>query len=225
MAGNSPDPTPRPWTVHDANAALHECLSTSTLNRPALPNEIILQILDHPSRWVQAQCVNLRTIAEHEPLRCSSDGGQEGKWQILVTDPLSAYVVARLRAVVYSFHSQDQGWSSFPQHHGTYEATWTWFEASLTRFEDPDVQGEILEGQKALRMEKEQTRYELRRNRHAGRDPENYTIELVKEHELLKLVQNGDRFALWACAAFPGWVNRVHQARIELWCVDDLAIA
>lgn len=27
--------------------------------------------------------------------------------------------------------SKDQGWSSFPQWHGTYEGSWTWFEAGI----------------------------------------------------------------------------------------------
>ena len=217
------DMATRPWTTHDANVALYQCLSTSTPHRPALPDEIILQILDHPSRWIQVHSVELRAVSSHEPLRCKSDGPQHGDWQILVTDPVSGRAIKKLRKVVYFFRGQDQGWSSYPQHHGTYENSWTWFEAGLARFEDRNAQGEELRRQKDLRAEKERDRCELHRNRHAGPNPENYVIELGTEHELLKRVEEGDRFALRARAAFPGWENRVHKARIEIYCVDDLS--
>ena len=215
--------TTRPWTTHDANVALHQCLSTSTPHRRALPDEIILQILDHPSRWIQVHSVELRAVASQEPLTCRSDGPQRGDWQILVTDPVSGRAIKKLRKVVYFFRGHDQGWSSYPQYHGTYAASWTWFEAGLARFPDRNAQGEELERQNDLKVEKERHRYELHRNRHAGRDPENYVIELGTEHDLLKRVEEGDRFALWARAAFPGWANWVHKARIEIFCVDDMS--
>ena len=213
----------RPWTTHDANVALHQCLSTPTPHRPALPNEIILQILDHPSRWMQVHSVKFRAVAAHEPLRCRSDGPQHGDWQILVTDPVSRRVINTLRNLVYSFRGHDQGWSSYPQSHGTYAGSWTWFEAGLTRFDDKNAQGEELRRQKDMRAEKKRDRYELHRNRHAGLIPEDYVIELGTEHDLLKRVEEGDRFALWARAMFPGWENKVHEARIEICCVDDLS--
>ena len=223
MADHGRNTVTRPWTTHDANVALHQCLSTSTPHRPALPNEIILQILDHPSRWIQVHSVKLIAVAAHEPLRCRSNGPQHGDWQILVTDPVSGWVINKVRKVVYSFRGQDQGWSDYPQDHGTYASSWTWFEAGLTRFEDKNAQGEKLRRQKDLRAEKERNRYELHRKRHAGVNPEDYVIELGAEHDLLKRVEEGDRFALWARAVFPGWENRVHKARIEIRCVDDLS--
>lgn len=225
VADQGRDTATRPWTTHDANVALYRCLSTSTPHRPTLPDEIILQILDHPSRWIQVHSVELRAVASHEPLRCRSNGPQHGDWQILVTDPVSGRAIKKLRKVVYFFRGQDQGWSSYPQHHGTYIDSWTWFEAGLARFEDRNAQGEELRQQKALRAEKERDRYELHRNRHAGLNPENYVIELGTKHDLLKHVEDGDRFALWARAVFPGWENRVHKARIEIYCVDDLSNA
>ena len=195
---SSPPPVPQSWTTHDANITLHQCLSISNPTRPALPNEIILQILDHPSRWIQVHSVNIIAAAAHEPLTCSSHGRQQGNWQILATNPILAHSVARLRNVIYSFKSQDQGWSSYGEHHGTYNASWTWFEAGLTRFEEQIPEVEDLTREQELRAEKERERYELQRNRHAGREPEDYRFELKSDHELLQRVEDGDRFALWA---------------------------
>ena len=208
---SSPPPDPRPWTTHDANITLHQCLSTSTLTRRALPSEIILQILDHPTRWIYVHSVN-----------CSNQGHQPVNGQILATDPISAYSVARLRSIVYSFQSQDQGWSSYTEHHGTYDASWTWFEAGLTRFAEQIPEQEDSTREQELRAEKERERYELQRNRHAGREPEDYRIELDRDHELLRRVEDGDRLALWARAMFPGWKNWVHHARIDVLGVDNL---
>lgn len=223
MADQVPSSAPRQWTIHDANIAVYQCLSTSIPTRPALPIEIILQILDQPSRWIRIHSVNLRAVAAQEPLKCSSHGAQHGDWQILVTNPVSARVAIRLRKVVYSIRSQDQGWSSYAEHHGTYDHSWTWFETSLTRFQDQDMSGEELDRSQELKVRKEQNRYALYRNRHAGREAEDYVIELGKDHELLQRVEVGDRFALWARAMYPGWENRVHKAGIEIWGFDNLA--
>jgi hypothetical protein len=135
---------------------------------------------------------------------------------------MPAHLIPKLRVLVYSFKSQDQGWSSYPEHHGTYASSWTWFEAGLTRYKKQIPRRENSREQE-LRGKKEQDRYELQRNRHAGREPEDYKIELHRDHELLRCVEEGDRFALRARAMFPGWTNMVHYARIDVWCVDDLA--
>ena len=128
-----------------------------------------------------------------------------------------------MRKVCYTFRSKDQGWSSYPAHHGTYNDSWTFFEAGLTRYEAKGAEGAELRRQQTLRTDKEKHRWVLQRNRHAGRVPEDYDIELGECHELLQTIENGDRFALWARAMYPGWENEVHGARIEIWCVDDLA--
>jgi len=131
--------------------------------------------------------------------------------------------VARVKNITYTFRSKDQGWSDYLQQHGTYEGSYTFFEAGLTRFEVKGAEGEELARQQSLRAEKEAERYELHRNRHAGREAEEYKIQLGAGHDLLRRVEDGDRFALWARAQYPGWENLVYGARIEIWCVDDLA--
>ena len=50
--------TRRPWTTHDSNLVLHRCLSTATPTKPALPTELILLILTHPSRLVELYSAN-----------------------------------------------------------------------------------------------------------------------------------------------------------------------
>ena len=73
-------------------------------------------------------------------------------------------------------------------------------------------------------MDLNQQRWELQRNRHAGREVEDYRIEFDKDHEMFKSLRKGDKIALWARAMYPGWQNFVYEANIELWFdgVDDL---
>ncbi len=67
-----------------------------------------------------------------------------------------------------------------------------------------------------------QPRYRIQMNRHANTEPCDYAIELAGEHELVRRVGEGDRAVLWACACFPGWENRVYEAGISVFGVDDL---
>ena len=206
-------PPTRPWTTHDSNLALFECLSEPCGKRRALPPEIILIILAQRSRWV------FRDI-ESYPLTTPVFGGgfrlikaQGGDEQpILVTRPLWNSDIRFLEHVVFTFSSCDQGWSSYPEHHGTYDQSYTWMEAGICR-QDDEVS--------VCR------RFELQRNRHAGGHPEDYRVEIGKDHGLFTLLcdgEEGDKIALWARAMFGGWQNFVHNAKIELhfFGPDDL---
>lgn len=208
-----------PWTRHEANLAVHGFLST---RNPPIPNEIILQILDLSSRWIRTKSISAHVATDLEPIRVGSSLQNHGEQQILATNPLSQLEARRIRRIIFTFRSKDQGWSDYWESHGTYKDSYSWFEASLTH---PIVETQIepqRHDQLELKAAKESRRYELQRNRHAGRKPEEYRHELWPDHELLQLLEEGDSVVLWALASFPGWENRIFNASIEVWCVDDL---
>lgn len=222
------------WTTQDSNLALLECLSMATPTRPALPAELILQILHHPTRWVRLYSISHPPSVEAgKPIVVSVN--KPTGIPILYTRPFSAQEVALLRQVVFTFRSRDQGFSSDPD-----QGSWSWFEASLAQFPstDEDGQGELHNAaawtgsygwvgewmeRHNKRLEK-QPRYKIQTNRHASMEPEEYTIELTDEHELVQRVQEGDRVVLWACACFPKWENRVYEAKITVLGMDDLTM-
>ena len=214
-----PCPEPSTWTRHDANLALHQCLSS---RKPSIPNEIIFQILDSPSLWRKTRTVSAHVASEDEPIRVGDTLRNRGTQQVLSTNPLSKSDVMRIRRITYKFRSQDQGWSSYPRHRGTYEGSWTWFEAGLTRPISSNCAEAEGSEENQIKMAKESIRHEIQRNRHAGSAPEDYEHELDINHELLQEVEAGDSVVLWARATFPGWENRVYGASIEVWCIDDL---
>ena len=69
-------------------------------------------------------------------------------------------------------------------------------------------------------------RWELQRNRHAGRVREGYEV-VVERGEVGGLVgglREGDMVELVAEARYPGWENRVWEAGIRVEGVDELGV-
>lgn len=60
-------------------------------------------------------------------------------------------------------------------------------------------------------------RCRLQANRHADSNPEDYTIRLDENHDLLDSMEEGDSIGLWARAMYPAWQNFVYEAKIDLW--------
>ena len=209
-----------PWSVHDSNKAIYECLSTATPHRPALPAELILQILDHPSRWLCSK----QTLDEPTPdnrlspiLISANNGGQPKINVILSTPPVAGEELAHIRRLVFTFESKDQGWSGYPRDHGTYSNTWSWFEAGVR----PEGKSTTYTGTTSKTNDDAYKRFHLQRNRHAGQNIESYRIELGQDHKLIRDLGPGDAIDLLACAQYPGWQNQVHSASIEIWSYDD----
>lgn len=226
--------TAKSWTTHDSNLALLECLSTATPTRPAIPTELILQILDHPTCWLLLHSISHPPSAEpNKPIVLISN--KPTGIPVLYTRPFSAREVGLLRKVVFTFRSRDQGWSSNPDN-----GSWSWFEGSLAQFPsaDEDGQSQVNDatewtgsygwiGEWMQRHEQRlesQPRYKIQTNTHASTDPEEYEIELTDEHELVQRMEENDRIVLWACACFPGWENRVYEAKITILGMDDLTM-
>ena len=159
---------------------------------------------------------------ETKPIVVGANHRNRGELKILDSRSLSSFEIAQLRSIVFTFRSCDQGWSHDFHHHQTYNGSWTWLEASLSRtIPTNDVQ---LEGDEQLQLKemKEKVRYELQRNKHAGREIIQYQHELGVDHELLQMIEDGDSIVLWARAMFPAWENRVYSTSMEIWSVDDL---
>ena len=212
LMASEPPSSEEPWTIHDANLTLYSTLSKpsrSTRTRSALPPEIILQILEHPSRSILTSYVSAE-YPEEAPLRIRSQRSPLG---LLSSLPLSADDAKNARKVVFEFKGKDQGWSSYSSDHGTYNNSWSWYEAVVRS-------ANVEKGEFPTEVQ----RFELQRNRHAGQQPETYRIELGEDHDLVKRLAEGNVIGLDACAVFPGWECQVFEARIELWGVDDLSM-
>lgn len=131
----------------------------------------------------------------------------------MTTQSFSKGEVLSLVGAIFRFRSKDQGWSSSPRKfHGTYDQSYTWFEACIF-------------GEEGEFKHPEEEKWTLQRNRHAGEEPEEYEVELLAEsHPMFENLEAGDKIGLKAKAMYPGWENHVYDASIELWFAkpDDL---
>jgi hypothetical protein len=121
------------------------------------------------------------------------------------SDDCVPYVVSRpipegktLRKVVITVVSKDQGWSSYPDDHGTYRNSWTWFELSVGPAQDSG----------------EKWRGELVRNLHAHGEFKEHTIEIT-DGGLYEKTKSGDVLTVWALSKYPRWKNTVKKATIR----------
>jgi hypothetical protein len=92
--------------------------------------------------------------ANFTAIRKESQKFEDSNYRYIRTKPIYTHeFVHGLCGVIVTVVSKDQGWSSDNQkYHGTYEASWTWFELTL---ENP-------------RTGDEKLRKEIFRNVHAG---------------------------------------------------------
>lgn len=220
--------SPHKALTHASNIAVLSILSKAGPRRPALPVEIIILILSDPSRWIESARYTLQG-----PISVTSVASSK---VVVCIPPLSSKSIRRLGSVLFTFTSKDQGWSSFHAEHGTYENSWTWFEAAVGNGitvsplgPDQDRPGEdqdrIWEDQERRIQWDDLTnikRQQLQINRHAGRVAEGYQIELVAGEGILQDLKEGDEIALLAFARFQGWVNFVESASIAVLELDDL---
>ena len=119
------------------------------------------------------------------------------------TEGIDPYLTSRpipdgkkLKKVVITIVSKDQGWSGYPIHHGTYQGSATWFELSVGP----------LSGS-------ERWRGVLVINLHAQEGFREHTVE-ISDKGLYAKAESGDVLTIWACACFSGWVNTVREAII-----------
>jgi len=156
----------------------------------------LLQLSGHGS--VMAGAVEKRKpetvlVDQHEETIHVSDGSVS----YLISKPIPPG--KKLREVVVTIVSKDQGWSSYPEDHGTYRNSWTWFELSIGSSSEAPA---------------EKWRGEVVRNLHAHGELKEHTIK-ISDKGLYEKAESGDVLTVWAHARFLGWRNTVKQVKIR----------
>lgn len=185
------------------------------LLRQKLPAELIPDILDYAEYWVRrsASCTYQMTVTEDD-LRVGSRSHPEFQGALYHTSPLVAGDYERwsgrhpVRKVIFTITSKDQGWSSYRLDHGTFNNSWTWFEAVVLDW------AESAPGIPPRR---------ICTNIHAGRDWRTYVVtwswdsEEKSEREWIGCLSRGSKIGINVWARFPGWANSVRAANIEIY--------
>lgn len=193
-----------------------------------LPPELVITILDYAEFW--------HVVAIGNSPRGDRVGElQSPKLQASLTIP-SHITRGSLRRIIFLTRSRDQGWSSYPADHGSYNGSWTWFEAGVRGldpdFEDPSIDEPVnCEHANALDhshrtvclQNNERYKYEpinIITNVHAGRDVKEHKVEWSMDspdesvRNMMAEIKGGCRIEVAAHARYPGWCNYVEKVQI-----------
>lgn len=189
-------------SISESNRALVSVLSQPFGKRPALPLELILEILQYPPCWVLLSRDKL-------PAR-TTISARRGSIVLCSAPPFTESSLRRFGKAVFSFRSHDQGWCSSPD-----SGSWTWFDVRVV------LNKKVPQPNETFRQAMER-QVLLQQNRQAERDPMSYVHTLDRSEPIMSDLQVGDEIQLLGCACFPGWSNIVEEAAIEIWGIDTL---
>lgn len=196
---------------------LHDVYHTAFLLRQKLPPDVVPDILEYAEYWVKssASCTYHMTVTEND-MRVGSRTTDSPELQgaLYHTSPLIAgdyehlSPLHPLRKAVFTITSKDQGWSSYPQDHGTYANSWTWFEAMVLDWTEssPEIPAR-----------------RICTNVHAGRDYKTHQVtwcwnsEDESERVWITSLRRGQKIGIQVWARFPGWSNSVRAATIDIY--------
>ncbi|KAE8138956.1 hypothetical protein BDV38DRAFT_243329 [Aspergillus pseudotamarii] len=183
----------------------HSGDTTSVFNilRRRLPSEFVLEVLEHAGYWLLSR-ISRADEMQYEERDC------HGQPPYLTSAPIQGerYPVKKIRITIWS---HDQGWSSYPQDHGTFNNSWTWFDLGITR----------AAGREDISKD---ANLRLATNVHASKKTMCHEITYHRDQNL-RWVQNlepGDSISIIPRALFPGWRNFVEKASIEIYTMPVL---
>jgi len=221
-------------SLKDRRLLSSDVVKIALLLRQRLPGDLVPSILDFAQLWdVKGTARSLR------PDRVGELQAPKLQTSLIVPSYLPRGAVRRVRFIV---ESRDQGWSSYPEDHGTDRGSWTWFEAGIRGLDtsNTDDQATLLEPvdcqhRNALDAEHKRlclqdvTRYKYGSRRivtniHAGREFQKHVVEWDMYHQdadvrkMIKELKGSHRIEVSAHAKFPGWCNYVKFVAIEIEC-------
>lgn len=191
----TPDKTYRPHSAHDV-------YHVAFLLRQVLVPDLIPPILDLAEYWTRT-CYDRR-----DPQSCVEYTAGKPYLIAVVGGGVGPRMVRR---VEFSITSHDQGWSSYAQWHGTYEGSWTWFEAEVRL-----AGGTAAEAVDCVRRR-------LSTNVHAEKRNRTHVVEWRYDEEdeesrsLVRSLVGASVISIVPWARFMGWENHVSCASIEIY--------
>ena len=203
-----PLPNNKDYYPHSARDAYH----TFFLLRQRLPPELAYIVLEDAEYWIKSTTERNDTVivTDRNQRSLSLSAGLH----YLSSEPIGIEGMGRLhpvRKVVFTITSKDQGWTDNPALIGTYEQSYTWFEA-VARGRDVTEQAPHPESRRIVT------------NVRAGKDYKTHVVALYAnaqgegEREWVKNnLRRGHQVDITVWARFPSWENHVAAARIEVF--------
>lgn len=184
-------------TKRYSTRSLKECFRIALLLRQLpLPPDVIPDILDYAEIFA-----HVTAVENERPFVVSQRNS--GVVHTLAAVPAHLHRPS-VRSVIFVTKSHDQGWSWDAANQGTYNGSWTWFEAgTLMKTSEPGLEN-------------------CRRiitNLHANKEVKEHQVEWFAndpDHQLVfRKLREGESIGLNICACFPGWQNMVKFSSIS----------
>jgi hypothetical protein len=207
-----PPPQPLPNIQHYYPRNTRDVFHTFFLLRQKLPPELAYTIIDDAEYWSKSTTERRETVVVTDHTQRSL--GQHAGMHYLSSEPIGVEGIGRLypvRKIVFTITSKDQGWADDPALNGTYEQSYTWFEAVI-RGRDVTEKASHSESRRIItnvRAGKEYKTHSVALYANAGQRDER---EWVKNN-----LKRGHQVDITVWARFPGWENHVAAARIDIF--------
>ncbi|KAE8420951.1 hypothetical protein BDV36DRAFT_292885 [Aspergillus pseudocaelatus] len=182
------DPTDEKHIYYPRNSG--DATSVFKILKRWLPSELVLEVLEHAEYWLVSRISRAEEM-QYKERDC------HGQTPYLTAAPIQG--------------ERYPGWSIYPQDHGTFNNSWTWFDLGITR---PAGREDI----------SKDANLRLATNVHASKKTMCHEITYRRDQNL-RWVQNlepGDSISIIPRALFPGWSNFVEKACIEIYTTPIL---
>ncbi|KAJ4469855.1 hypothetical protein J3R30DRAFT_3303165 [Lentinula aciculospora] len=121
---------------YNGNPSEDDVVAVREIMLDFLPLEIIDLILDYGEYW---PCLRVDSNSQIDA-EASSTITEEATWLYLISPPIPPSEIPRsdsrhrkIRKATFEMESHDQGWTRSPEYKGTYNGSWSWFEAIIYR--------------------------------------------------------------------------------------------
>lgn len=183
------------FEVHWMLGSHHPASSNAPLTRPA-----VVKILNMAGYWLRSRCSRAE-LEEYNQERAALH------LPYILSEPIQGRAHGAVREVTIVTRSHDQGWSDYPEHHGTYYQSSSWFEVAIQKSDGRWV--EWGEERKIIY------------NVHASDRTRQHCVVFGRHHpktqcKWITWLGDGDRVGVVPKAAFLGWVNFVESVSIEI---------
>lgn len=185
--------------IERAPRSLDDILQTALILRQALIPDLVPDILNNAEYWLKTTNARTEDVGIHQ---------SQAGFVYLRSQRISVPMPHAIRRVEFKITSHDQGWADNPSH------SWTWFEAGIEREPNHEPDGD---------SEKVTMKKRLCENVAASREKKTHTIvwdddaEDEEEREWLRALKTGDSVLVTVHARFPGWINNVQSAEINVY--------